>query len=247
MLAILISLTATAQDSSGEEEPTDDAPAEDDASEDEASKDDASGGGPPGIDLSGATEELTGLTEEQHDYLEPKLHRLPPEPYNQTDFTAYTLEWGEFKIGAANVSVGVLPRVELGTSVIMDTLGIPNADIKINALRLGPVDLAVLGSHYAIPLPEFSGSRSQLGAGASVIITDRWSLHTSSHYNIFMADGLPDLTPLGNVVEWLTARLPARNAPLVWGTIHSDNQPSLRCAARVGRQSVDLRWLVPIS
>ena len=190
MLPLLLPL-ALAQD------PTEEAPAEEEAPSEEPSPEST-------FDLSSATEELEGLTEEQHEFLEPRLHLLPPEPYNQTDFTAYTLEWGEFKIGAANLSVGVLPRVELGTSVIMDVLGIPNADLKINALRLGPVDLAILGSHHAIPLETFTGSRSQVGAGASVIITDRWSLHTTTSYNVFVADGLPDLTPLSSAIELIT-------------------------------------------
>ncbi len=74
----------------------------------------------------------------------------------------------------------------------------------INALRLGPVDFALLGSHYAIPMADFSGSRSQLGAGASVIIVDKWSVHTTANYNVFIASGLPDLRPIGDVAEWLT-------------------------------------------
>jgi hypothetical protein len=201
MLSLLLLLTARAQDDDSGASSPEDAPDEPDTS-DSAGDDSASE--PPPIDLSVSTEELTGLTEEQHEFLEPKLGRLPPNPYHQTDYSAYALEWGELKVGATNISVGVLPRVELGTSVIMDSLGIPNADLKVNALRLGPVDLALLGSHYAIPLADFSGSRSQLGFGASVIILDKWSLHTQANYNIFMADGLPDLRPLGDVIEWLT-------------------------------------------
>lgn len=34
---------------------------------------------------------------------------------------------------------------------------------------------------------------------------------------------------------------------LVWGTIHHDNLPSRRTAARVGRAEVDQRWFVPVS
>ncbi|MFT5686373.1 MAG: hypothetical protein ACI8RZ_007329 [Myxococcota bacterium] len=206
MLTLLLLTTVYAQndDTADEDAPSEEAP--EGGEEDGEDSEDSEEPPLPPIDLSGAEalEELGGLTEEQHEFLEPKLGRLPPNPYQQTDFTAYTLEWGEFKIGAANLSVGVLPRVELGTSIVMDTIGIPNADLKINALRLGPVDFALLGSHYAIPMADFSGSRSQIGAGASVIIVDKWSLHTTANYNIFQADGLPDLRPLGDVVEWLT-------------------------------------------
>ncbi|MFT5685238.1 MAG: hypothetical protein ACI8RZ_006187 [Myxococcota bacterium] len=43
------------------------------------------------------------------------------------------------------------------------------------------------------------------------------------------------------------ANLPPTPGGLVWGTIHEDNLPSRKTAARVGRTEVDLRWLVPIS
>ena len=45
----------------------------------------------------------------------------------------------------------------------------------------------------------------------------------------------------------LAATVPEQEKSMIWGTIHNGNLPSRRTAARVGRQEVDLRWLVPIS
>lgn len=45
----------------------------------------------------------------------------------------------------------------------------------------------------------------------------------------------------------LAATVPAGAEGMIWGTIHVGNLPSRRTAARVGRQEVDLRWLVPMS
>lgn len=154
------------------------------------------------VDLSGA-ESLEGLTEEQYEYLEPKLGRLPPSPYHQTDFTAYTLEWGEFKVGLANMSVGVLPRTELGTSVVMDALGMPNASLKVNALRAGPVDLTVLGSYYAWPLETMSGSRAAGGLRTSVIILPSWSVHAQGNLNRWQAEGIPNFSEISGLLSAL--------------------------------------------
>ena len=56
------------------------------------------------------------LTENQIRWLKPKRELMYAVPRAQVDFTAYTLEWGEVKVGLANVLVGVAPRVQVGTS-----------------------------------------------------------------------------------------------------------------------------------
>jgi hypothetical protein len=150
-----------------------------------------------------AAEELEGLTEDQYAYLEPKLGRLPPSPYRQTDFTAYTLEWGEVKVGLANLTVGALPRTELGTSVVMDALGLPNASLKVNALRAGPVDLAVLGSYYSWPLETLSASRASGGLRTSVIILPGWSMHAQGNVNAWRAEGVPDFSSMSGLLSAL--------------------------------------------
>lgn len=151
--------------------------------------------------LENEAESLEGLTEEQYAYLEPKLNRLPPSPYHQTDFTAYTLEWGEFKVGLANMSVGVLPRTEVGTSVVMNALGLPNASLKVNALRAGPVDMAVLGSYYSWPLETMTGSRASGGLRASVIVLPGWSLHAQGNVNSWQAEGVPNFSEVSGLLS----------------------------------------------
>ena len=228
MLSLLSLLTALAQDTPSDEDiPKDDTASEDsapdtaaedsapdtaaeDSAPDTAAEDSAPDTAAESAELPAfdpatvQTEALGGLTDEQHAFLEPRLGRLPPHPYAQTDFTAYTLEWGEVKLGLASLTVGVLPRTELGTSVVLDALNIPNAAMKINVLRLGPLDMALRGSYYAMPLETFTGSRSSLGTRASLILLDGWSLHTSASYDILLGDGLPDLSAISGVLEWLT-------------------------------------------
>ena len=178
----------------------------DDGSEDgDEGEGDGEGDAPPPtppIDLS-TGETLEGLTPEDYRFLEPKLGRLPPNPYQQTDFTAYTLEWGEVKLGVASLTVGVLPRTELGTSLTLDLLGLPNGALKVNAVRAGPVDVALLGSYYAMPLETITGSRAALGARASVILAPAWSVHLQGDHALWRAEGIPDFSSLAGPLSWL--------------------------------------------
>ena len=97
------------------------------------------------------------MTKEQIKWLEPTRGKLPQNPYQHVDFTAYTLEWGELQAGLNRSSVGILPRTQVGTQVPLWALGIQNANLKVNALRIGPVDLAVTGDYLNLaPLDEES-------------------------------------------------------------------------------------------
>lgn len=126
-------------------------------------------------------------------FMKPKRARLPQNPYASTDFTAYTLELGETKLGLAAITVGVLPRVQIGTVPTLDVLGVYNAQAKFNLLRAGPVDLAVGGSHYQLPVGDFTGHQSNVSSTLSVQITKPWSLHIGGSYATLGAQGTPDL------------------------------------------------------
>ena len=137
-------------------------------------------------------ERLGPVTAEEIAFLEPKHHLHAQNPYGQTDFTAYTLEWGEVKVGLASVTAGILPRTQIGTVPLLDVLGVPNVNVKVNALRAGPVDIAVLGSFYTIGLGEFRGTWLGSGAMASVRIAEPLSFHFGGDYVSVNGGGFPD-------------------------------------------------------
>jgi len=137
-------------------------------------------------------ERLGPLTAEEVAFLEPKHHLHAQNPYGQTDFTAYTLEWGEVKVGLASITAGLLPRTQVGTVPLLDVLGVPNLNMKVNALRVGPVDVAVLGSFYTIGLGEFRGTWLGSGAMASVRIAEPFSFHFGGDYVSVNGSGFPD-------------------------------------------------------
>ena len=130
----------------------------------------------------------------QLDWLEPKRSQLDQNPYGSTDFTAYTLELGEWRIGLGSVGVGALPRTHLSVSPPLYALGIVNGAAKVNLVRVGPVDLALGGQAYRLAIGEFSGRQLGAGAMSSVRLTAPWSLHVGGQFNLFSATGLPDLS-----------------------------------------------------
>lgn len=149
----------------------------------------------PGVDPlfpgAGLVEELDGEPTNV-EVLRPKRHRFPQNPYaNTSSFTAYTLEWGETKVGLGSILTGVVPRVQLGTAPLLDAVGVWNINAKANLTRVGPFDAAFVAQYYNVPLTGLVGgalngsggtttaSASYLGIGAtgSLQILDPWSIH----------------------------------------------------------------------
>jgi len=198
-----------AEDEDAEDEDAEDEDAEDEDAEDEDAEDDPGEQDPPGtapggmpyvIDTAAAKDPGT-LTEEQAAWLKPKLRLLPPNPRAPTDFTAYTLEWGELKLGLNTVQVGLLPNVQVGSSLPLDALRVPNADLKIDFARVGPLDLAATGAGYLLRREGFEASYITAGGMASLKILEAWSLHGGATYGWVASDGFPDLSQLSH---WIT-------------------------------------------
>lgn len=148
----------------------------------------------PEVDLS-SVEELERFTPQEHRWFKPRRHLLPQNPYQSNDFTAYTLEFGEVKIGLAQVSVGIAPRVQLGTAPLLFAGGIYNGNLKANVLRAGPVDVALLGSGYYLPLGDFKGVLAGGGGMVSLRIAKPFSIHLGSQYRYLSMGGIPTRLP----------------------------------------------------
>ncbi len=146
-------------------------------------------------------QEMPGLSPAQHRWLEPKRTQLEQVPRAQTDFTAYTLEWGETKIGLASITVGALPRTQIGTVPLLDALGIINGHIKVNVLRAGPVDVGVGSNYYRIQVGDFVGSHTGGSLITSVQLTKPWSLHLGADYAGLRSSGVPDTSRLPSILS----------------------------------------------
>jgi hypothetical protein len=130
--------------------------------------------------------------------LKPKRHKFPQDPYaNTASYTAYTLEWGESKIGLGSLTTGVAPRVQLGAVPVLYFAGVFNANLKANLIREGPFDAAVVMQYYNVPLTGIASrwlggdagdnvavNASYLGIGAtgSLQVARPWSVHLQTYW-----------------------------------------------------------------
>jgi len=149
-------------------------------------------------------ERVGSLSRAQLDWLKPSPHQLPQNPYQHIDFTAYTLEWGEVQVGLGAIHAGILPRVQVGTSPVLNVIGVQNGNIKVNALHTKPVDISANATHYRYPIGDFTGAYSGFGGTVSVRPTPAWSVHIGSQYVLLGADGLPNTESISPWVEAMT-------------------------------------------
>lgn len=156
---------------------------------------------------------LEAASRAQIEALRPSQRLLPQNPRGNTAYTAYTLEWGETRVGLESVSVGVLPRVQVGTGPALDAVGLYNGQVKINALREGPAELALVADAGWVPLGEVLARfdlaeadvvdtllYTKLGARLSYRLLEPWSAHLSLNYRRMDVQGLLDL---GQLPEFL--------------------------------------------
>ena len=155
------------------------------------------------MDLDAAVE-TNALSQAQLDWLKPSPRNLPQNPYWQTDFTAYTLEWGEVQVGLGSIYAGILPRVQVGTSPALNLIGLYNGYAKVNIIRLGPVALAGQAQHYSYPVGELKGSLTGVGGTMSVRVLAPWTVHLTGQYATIGVHGLPDTSAISPLVENLT-------------------------------------------
>ncbi|MEE2750124.1 MAG: hypothetical protein VX519_01735 [Myxococcota bacterium] len=154
---------------------------------------------PAGIqigELEGATE-APELSDAQIRWLKPRRHLMGQVPRAQTDFTAYALEFGEVRVGLANITFGAAPRVQVATAPLMWALDVQNAQLKANPIRFGGLDVAIEGSFYGIPLEDFEASYRGLGGTVSLQVMERLSAHGGFSWASLAFGGAPDgLMPL---------------------------------------------------
>lgn len=156
-------------------------------------------------DLSATHDELSPLTRDQFRFLRPRLARLDPVPRSQVDYTAYTLEWGEVKLGAGTIAIGALPRTHIGTQGALWLLGVQNGFAKADLLRAGPLDIALNARIDRLPMGDFLAQTTGGGATTSLILLPAWSLHAGVDYNHVLFRGEPDLSHLSPLLSSLAS------------------------------------------
>ncbi|MDP2314190.1 MAG: hypothetical protein Q8P41_14905 [Pseudomonadota bacterium] len=124
----------------------------------------------------------------------PGWARQAPNPRGQTDFTAYTLEWGEVRVGLNSVGFSVFPGVQVSTQPVLDAVRMPNIALKMNLLQIGThFDGAINGSLGHMGTDTMRAVYVTAGGCVSVIVTPAWSLHGGAQWIYGNAAGQPDL------------------------------------------------------
>lgn len=113
-----------------------------------------------------------------------------------TDYTAYTARFGEVRIGVTDLTVGALPRTEVGTSVALDAAGAFNAHAKVDALRVGSFDLAVEGAGWRYEGLDTEMASWTARSQASLRVVPRWSVHAGVGWTQASSAALPELDGL---------------------------------------------------
>ncbi len=143
---------------------------------------------------------MPSLSRSQHAWLEPKRNQLPQVPHAQTDFTAYTLEWGETKVGLASITVGALPKTQIGTIPALNFLGLYNGHVKVNAISKGRYALGLGTNYFALNAGEMNASSLGISLIQSLDFMDPWSGHFGLKWSRIKSSGRPDLNELPSLL-----------------------------------------------
>ena len=120
-----------------------------------------------------------------------------PDPYHQQDFTAYTVEKGQWRLGLGPIDYGLLDNVSVGTTSYLWIVG-PNARAKITAIHTERVDVAVQGSVVKVSQiwTEALTNRGDIllrvtpiGWRGSAILSPTWSLHLGNTWTLGRLEG----------------------------------------------------------
>ena len=188
--------------------------------------------------------------------LKPARWKFPQNPYAQTDLGAYTLEFGEVKLGAGSITAGMLPRTQIGTVPVLNMLGVYNVNAKANVLREGRFDLALMGHVYWIPIGkmlerysflvpqeaqiDLDGDVRYLGLGArtSARLLPSWTLHLGLHYQRVAARGELDLSELPPILVPLS-----QGAASTWQVTPEEAEETVEAISVVPRIVGDVAYL----
>jgi hypothetical protein len=133
------------------------------------------------------------------EFLKPTREKLAQNPYGNTEYTAYALEFGQFRMGVNQSAMGIAPRVQLGTAPALDLLGIYNASLKINALRTGRLDMAAQGSYYTLDAG-LDAEWIRAGILGSIRVIEPWSMHLGFSYDRVAIGGLPEPSKVSDLL-----------------------------------------------
>lgn len=134
--------------------------------------------------------------------------RQAQDPYGSVDFSAYTLEQGEVRLGLNGAAVGLTPRLQLGTTPSLDAIGVANVYAKADAVRSGKMDIAFAGTAVNTSSADLDALYLRATMVASRQLVGGWSLHEEISYAWLRGAGVPDATPFAPALSGLASWTP---------------------------------------
>lgn len=121
-----------------------------------------------------------------------------PDPYHQQDFTAYTVQKGQWRVGLSEVDYGLLDNLSVGTTTYLWLVG-SNVRAKITAVDTKRIDVSVQGSVlrlYDFWTASLTGGRegillraTPIGWRSSILINPKWSVHLGNTWTLGRLEG----------------------------------------------------------
>jgi len=115
------------------------------------------------------------------------------------EYSAHTLRFGEIQVGSAGLYAGVAPRVQLGTRLLIDTVGLPNVSLRVHAYDGDALDVTLHGTALSSALEGLDALAVSAGATVSAS-RGRFSGHLGSRLHRIDLQGIPSGAP-----DWVRA------------------------------------------
>lgn len=133
------------------------------------------------------------------------------DPEISTDYTAFTVDRGQWRMGLVNFDYGLTDEVQLRTSPAAWLLG-PNVAAKLRVAEFGPVQLSLGSGIYSVNLAR-AAEEDSVDATFQLIpvewkgswtIRGRWGLHFGTQHRVVKLSGGLTGDDIGDIMGSLT-------------------------------------------
>lgn len=139
-------------------------------------------------------------------YEKGEWKQVPIEPRYETDFTAYTVGRGFFRLGPMNLDYGLLDNTQVGTSPWLWVYGIANIRAKVTAIQTETFDLSAEVMGMGLDASDAGVSDELLLYAYPVTLTGSWiladtlSLHGGWRWELVDVQGAFELETLAGAL-----------------------------------------------
>jgi hypothetical protein len=127
----------------------------------------------------------------------------PGDPRHQTDFSAFTIPQGQWRLGLSSLDYGLLENAQVGTNTLLWVVG-SNARAKVTAIETSDLAFSFQASTMSMHqawLDAITGSTDDESTGAALLrvtpigwrgswsVSSKWSLHLGNTWTLGRLEG----------------------------------------------------------